>query len=336
MPLSNHKLQLALLFASILLSLHCGSSSFGLYALGQELWRTLVCTNCDETLATVVLFELRMPRTLLAALCGGALAAAGVVSQGLFRNALASPSILGTSAGGGMFAVLAFYLLPVVSHWLTLPLFAFAGALLASVVVLSCARSVSIERLLLVGFALNTFFAAVTSLYVYLALEEFHKVSAIMNWLMGGFAGRSWQHIQLMLLPLGIGLIFAYYIGIRLDILSLGEEVASSLSVNTHKLRYQAILALALLVGASVAVAGALPFIGLMIPHLARMWHGASHRNLLIKSFLYGSSFVLLIDSITREISGAHELNVGIVTALVGGIFFLVMLVFKQQSSPAH
>ena len=333
MPVSNHKLQLVILLASILLSLQCGSSGFDLFTLGQELWRSLTCNDCDQTLATVVLFELRLPRTLLAALCGGALAAAGVISQGLFRNALASPSILGTSAGGGLFAVLAFYLLPVVSHWFALPLFAFAGALLASAVVLSCARNVSVERLLLIGFALNTFFAAVTSLYVYLALEEFHKVSAIMNWLLGGFSGRSWQHIQLMLLPLGIGLVFACRIGIRLDILSLGEEVASSMSIDTRKLRYHAILSIALLVGASVAVAGALPFIGLMIPHLARMWHGASHRNLLIKSALYGSSFVLVIDSLTREVSGAYELNVGIVTALVGGMFFLALLVFKKQSS---
>ncbi|MDE3269618.1 MAG: iron ABC transporter permease [Pseudomonadota bacterium] len=331
---SSHKFQGVILLASILLSMQCGSSSFDLLALVRELWSFLTCVDCaDKTLATIILFELRMPRTILAAMCGGALAAAGVISQGLFRNALASPSILGTSAGGGLFAVLAFYLLPVVSHQFTLPLSAFAGALLASVLVLSCARSVSIERLLLVGFALNTFFAAVTSLYVYLALEEFHKVSAIMNWLLGGFAGRSWQHIQFMLLPLSIGLILAYRIGTRLDILSLGEEVASSMNVDTRKLRYQAVLSIALLVGASVAVAGALPFIGLMIPHLARMWHGANHRNLLIKSFLYGSSFVLVIDSFTREVASTHELNVGIVTAMIGGVFFLAMLVFKRPDT---
>ena len=326
---------LLLLLVCVLVSLQCGSSGVNLKMFAQYLWQQGVCfltSNCqqEQELTAVIMFDMRLPRTLVAALCGGALSAAGVISQGLFRNPLASPSILGTSAGGSFFAVLAFYFIPALGHWYTLPFAAFLGALLATMCVLSFAKVLATERLLLIGFALNTFFAALTSLFVFLSLQEYHKISAVLHWLLGGFAGIGWQHLQLLILPTMLGLYLGYRLCIQLDVLSLSEDVASSMSVDTSKLRSLAILSISLLVGASIAVAGSLPFIGLMIPHVCRMFYGASHRRLLTKSIVIGMSFTLLTDSVARVAGGVHELNVGIITALLGGIFFLIILTFSS------
>lgn len=323
----------------VLLSLHVGSSGLGLVTLATLLHDWFVCqvsSSCVrlDPLATVIFFELRLPRTVIAALCGGALAAAGVLSQGLFRNALASPSILGTSSGGGCGAVLAFYCGSALHHWYSLPLAAFTGALLVTALVILLAQRyfiASTERLLLAGFAVNTFCGALTSFIIFLLIEEHYRISSVLHWLFGGFDGKSWPHVPLLLLPCLLGSLLCYRVCVRLDVLCLREEVARSLSIDIVRLRALAIVAIALLVGSAVAVAGALPFVGLMIPHICRLLYGAGHRNLLSKSIVNGMSFTLLVDVLTRVLGGVREIDAGIVTALIGGPFFLFVLLQQQR-----
>ena len=320
----------------VLLSLHVGSSALGLVALAELLLACVAGGGCAaaDPLAAVIFFELRVPRTLIAALCGGALAAAGVVSQGMFRNALASPAVLGTSTGGGLGAVLVFYGGAALHHWYSLPLAAFTGALLVTGLVIFLAQRhlmASTERLLLAGFAINAFCGALTSLVIFLLMEEHYRISSVLHWLFGGFAGRGWQHLPLLLLPCVLGIVLCYRLCVRLDALCLREEVARSLGINLVRLRAVAIVAIALLVGSTVAVAGALPFVGLMIPHVCRLFYGAGHRNLLGKSIINGMSFVLLVDVVTRWLGGVRELDAGIVTALLGGPFFLLVLLQQNR-----
>lgn len=325
--------------ALLLLSLHVGSSGLGLADLLALLRDELVCqlgSACatSDPLVAVVFGELRLPRTLIAALCGGALAAAGVVSQGLFRNALASPAVLGTSSGGGLGAVLAFYGGAVLHHWYSLPLAAFGGALLVTALVIMLAQRcliASTERLLLAGFAINAFCGALTSFVIFLLIEEHYRISSVLHWLFGGFDGKGWPHIPLLLLPCLLGTVLCYRICSRLNALCLREEVARSLGINLVRVRAVAIVAIALLVGSSVAVAGALPFVGLMIPHVCRMFYGAEHRNLLSKSIINGMSFTLLVDVLTRWLGGVRELDAGIITALLGGPFFLLVLLQQNR-----
>ena len=323
----------------LLLSLHIGSSGLGLPVLSALLRDWLVCQLGGaclplDALASVVFFELRLPRTLIAALCGGALAAAGVVSQGLFRNALASPAVLGTSSGGSFGAVLAFYGGAALYHWFSLPLAAFTGALLvtAGVIVLAQRHLIaSTERLLLAGFAINAFCGALTSFVIFLLIEEHYRISSVLHWLFGGFDGKGWPHIPLLLLPCLLGTALCYRLCVRLDALCLREEVARTLGINLARLRAMAIAAIALLVGSTVAVAGALPFVGLMIPHVCRLFYGAGHRNLLGKSVINGMSFTLLVDVLTRWLGGVRELDAGIITALIGGPFFLFVLLQQNR-----
>ena len=325
--------------ALLLLSLHTGSSGLGLPALLALLrdWFTCqlgeVCVELDP-LAAVVFVELRIPRTLIAALCGGALAAAGVVSQGLFRNALASPAVLGTSSGGGLGAMLAFYGGAALHHWYSLPLAAFAGALLVTAGVIFLAQRhliASTERLLLAGFAINAFCGALTSLIIFLLIEEHYRISSVLHWLFGGFAGRGWPHVPLLLLPCLLGSVLCYRICVQLDALCLREEVVRSLGISLVRLRALAIVAIALLVGSTVAVAGALPFVGLMIPHVCRLFYGAGHCNLLGKSIINGMNFTLLVDVLTRALGGVREFDTGIITALLGGPFFLFVLLQQDR-----
>ena len=331
MLLSTTKATL-LLIIGLIVSLQVGGSEIGWLDL-LKLFRCWWTGQQVDQVAETIFLTIRIPRTIVAALCGGALAAAGVISQGLFGNVLASPAILGTSSGGSFCAVLAFFFSASVYHWYSVPLAAFAGALVVtSLLIVVAGQGISGTRLLLVGFATNTFFGALTSLLIFLLIEEQYKIASVLHWLFGGFNGRTWQHLQLLIGPVVIGFVICRMIVGRLDTLFLGEGVAQSLGVKLRQLNYLAIAAIALLVGSTVAVAGTLPFIGLMIPHVCRLVYGAQHGRLLIFSFIHGMSFTLLIDIVARLLGGAREIDVGIMTTLIGGPFFLGVLLWQKTS----
>ncbi len=318
-------LALLALLAALLAALQVGAADYGL----QDVLK-------DETARTVML-EIRLPRLIVAALAGAALSAAGVLSQGLFRNPLASPSILGTEAGASLAAAFAFHAGLAFAAWWTLPLAAFGGALASTAVLFALARRGERNRptplatLLLAGFALNALLGAGTSLLLSLLLEDFQRSSAALHWLLGGFAGKGAEHIPTIALPAVLGFALAVRLAPRLDALSLGEDVAQSLAVDLASMRRATFGAVALLVGGAAAVSGAVPFVGLVVPHLTRSMAGPRHGTLLVLSTVNGATLMLLCDLVARTIRSPRELEVGVITALLGAPFFLALLLRKDR-----
>jgi len=323
-----------LLVLSFVLSVSVGASGFTPLDLFHSFRAARAAPDGHLALARTVLLSIRLPRTLTAGLTGGALAAAGVASQGLFRNALASPSVLGTEAGGSFGAVLLFYFGAAYWHWLSLPLAAFVGALGATAFIFVLAArgpTRTIEFLLLAGFAVNALAGALSSLVVSLSLEDYQKTGAIMHWLLGGFAGKGWEHVWMAAPPMVAGFALVIWLAPRLDVLALGEDVAASLSVDMRFLRRASIVAIAVLVGTAVAVAGAIPFVGLVVPHFTRLIAGPQHRRLVWLSTINGMSLVMLADLVARTIRAPAEIEVGILTSLIGAPFFLVLLLSQKK-----
>jgi iron complex transport system permease protein len=329
-------LSTALLGIAFFFAISLGTSGVSLWDLLQIL---LGSSNAETPdLARTILLNIRLPRVLVAALCGGAMAGAGVASQGLFRNALASPSVLGTESGGSLAAVLLFYLGPKVAHIYAMPLAAATGALLTTMIVLRMAkasRGAPLEVLLLTGLAISTLFSAVVSLVISLSLEDYQKAGAIMHWLLGGFSEKGWEHVVLSALPTIFGLALLLHLAPKLDVLSLGEDVARSLSLDVHKTRRLTIATVSILVGGALATAGALPFVGLVVPHLSRQMVGPSHRRLAIVATINGMTLTILADLLARTVRAPAEIEVGIVTALIGAPFFLHQLA-KRSRQVSH
>jgi len=285
-----------------------------------------------------ILWQIRLPRLCAAAMCGIALAVAGVIVQGVFRNPLGSPSLLGIESGGALAAVLVFYLgFGKLSLW-TVPIAALIGAGVTMAIILTLARknpSWPIEHFVLTGFALNAIQLALTSLLVALVLEQHAQGTAVLQWMFGTLQSRGWEHVLLGLPLLIIGIFMSIRLANRLDTLSLGEEVTTSLGIDVQKLRQQAIVAAALLVGSAISIAGTIPFVSLVVPHLTRSIQGPSHRKLLIGAALNGVTVLVLADLIARTIRHPAELELGIVTTLVGTPLFLWMLIGRRRGRSA-
>ena len=278
-----------------------------------------------DALARTVVWDLRMPRTLVGVVVGASLAASGVAMQAFFRNALASPGLLGVSAGGALGAVSALALGgAAVSIW-TVPAASVAGAFLATGAVMALARrGASPEHLLLSGVALNAIFGAGTSFLLALSAGQ-HQVSGqILFWLMGGIENRTWEHVWIGLPAILLCCAMLLPTGRSLNLLSLGEPSAQSLGVDVRRLRWQLIGLSTLLTALATAVGGVVGFVGLVVPHLLRLGFGPDHRRLLPLSMLAGAALVLLCDLPTRFLPGGMRL--GVMTALLGGPFLLWML----------
>lgn len=315
--------------ASVLLSMGIGGSGLTF----SDIWQALTQPQESEAVTRTILFDVRLPRIVIAVLCGMALSGAGVLSQGMFRNPLASPSIIGTTAGGSSAAAMAFYFGIHSWHWLSLPMAAFAGAAFATLMIYSIAsyrRFFVIEHLLLAGFTLNAFLGSLTSLVISLVLEDHEKFPSAMYWLMGGLNAKSWSHVLFATIPISIGLVFAYQVCRKLDVLALGDEIATSLSINTSHLKRNCILIIALLVGTSISIAGAITFVGLIVPHISRLLVGPSHRRLLLLSIVNGISLVVIADTVARTARAPLEIPVGVLIALLGAPFFFWLLFQKD------
>lgn len=296
--------------------------------------------TAGEAWAWTVLIELRLPRVLTAIFCGAALGAAGAISQGLFRESLASPTIIGTEAGGSLAAALVFYFGAAMQHWLILPLAALAGALLASLLVIAVARRAAgygsatpVGTLLLAGFAVNALLGAAISLLVTLAMEDPQRAARALSWLVGGLAARGYEHVGIVLVCFVLGTVLLWSLAPRLDVLSLGEQTAASLAIDPVGLRRRALAAMAILVGGAVSVAGAIPFVGLVVPHAVRRLAGPQHQHVLVLSAINGASLVLLADGMARSLRAPMELQVGVLTAFVGAPFFLMLLWSRRDRS---
>lgn len=285
-----------------------------------QLWEGMV--RRDE-FAAVVLWQIRLPRLVVAMLVGAALSASGVVMQAYFRNNLASPGLLGVSAGGSAGAVVAIGVGLAGWSLVTVPLCAMVGALLATGAVLGLARrGASTERLLLSGVALNALLGAVTSYVLSAQTLTYERNAQILFWLLGGLEDRTWEHAA-MAAPIVLAALCLAPLGRPMDLLSLGADEAASLGVDVRGLRRRLLALSTALTALATCVAGTVGFVGLIVPHILRRLVGPEHRRLLPLSMIAGAAFVVGCDLIGR-LSG--ELRLGIVTSLIGGPFFLWLL----------
>ena len=276
-----------------------------------------------DDLAATVLWNIRLPRMLVAMLVGSALAASGLVMQAYFRNSLASPGLLGVTSGGAAGAVVMIGLGWASASILVLPVAAILGALLATgVVVLLARRGASTERLLLAGVALNALLGAVTSYVLSNFTLTYERNVKILFWLLGGLEDRTWEHV-IMASPIVVAAALLWPLGRPMDLLSLGAREAQSLGVDVKRLRRSLLALSTVLTALATSVAGTVGFVGLIVPHLLRLLIGPEHKRLVPLTLIGGAAFVLACDLVGRSAGG---LRVGIVTSLVGGPFFLWLL----------
>jgi iron complex transport system permease protein len=282
----------------------------------------------------LVMREIRLPRALLAALIGGGLGLSGAALQGYLRNPLAEPGIIGISGSAALGAALALYTGLSAAFPLALPLMALAGAAVATLLVQALAAGVAGSiTLILAGVAVSSLAGALTALVLNLAPNPF-AASEIVYWLLGSLADRSMLHVWLAapFILAGMGLLTA--LGPALDALTLGEDAAASIGVTLGRTRALAVVGTALAVGGGVAVAGAIGFVGLVVPHLVRPLVGGMPSRLLPAPALGGAALVLAADVAVRLIAPDRDLKLGVLTALVGAPFFL-WLVWRSRRSLA-
>lgn len=322
-------LLIALLLA-ITFSVANGSSNIPYGDVASILVQHLGVPNASEfTDAQVrIVTMVRLPRALVGALVGAALAVSGATMQGIFRNPLADPGIIGVSAGGGLGAVVALTTNFAAGQLWALPLSAFFGGTAAAIAVYSLSLvngRTQIPTLLLAGVALNSFLGAITSSIMLLG-AEYGEVQAILTWLVGGLRGRGIAHMQVLILPTFIGMVLLYVFSRDLNLLLLGEETAQGLGVNVARTRFLLLMIASLLTGAAVSVAGGIGFVGLIVPHALRLLIGPDHRVLLPASALGGAVFLVLCDTVARLVIQPAEMQVGLITAMLGAPFFLFLL----------
>jgi iron complex transport system permease protein len=316
-------LTLTALILMLILSMAIGS----VFIPPIEGWRVLTGAASNETFRTILL-DIRLPRTALIALVGAALAGSGATYQGLFRNPLADPYLIGVAAGAGLGAILAMSL-----NWpytmlglLAVPLAAFIASLFTVYLVYTFAhigRTVPTTNLILAGVAVSSF---ATSITTFLMLRSTGEVRRAIGWLLGGVSLIGWD-VTLALIPyLAIGMTILVLTGYSLNLLQFGDDQAAQMGLNVRRAKFIIIVAASLVTAAAVSFAGIIGFVGLIVPHVVRIWWGVDYRRLIPLSILGGASVLLFADVLSRIVLAPQELPVGIVTALAGAPFFLWVL----------
>jgi iron complex transport system permease protein len=287
----------------------------------------------DSQLASLIVMELRLPRAVLACLVGATLGLSGAVLQGLTRNPLAEPGLMGVSSGAALGAVIAIYTGLAMAFPLATPLLGLAGAFLAALLTLSLGRGGGVLVLILAGAAVSGLMFAGTALALNLAPNPYAAYEISM-WLMGSLADKSWDHVLLAapFMLVGLGLLLGT--GRALDALSLGEVQAESLGVDLRRLRLLVLAGTALSVGAATSVTGAIGFIGLLAPHLVRPLVGHEPRRVLVPAALAGALLLLAADVGTRLLPLDQELKLGVLTGLVGTPFFIWLVLRLKRVAP--
>ncbi|MCL3883379.1 iron ABC transporter permease [Marivita sp. GX14005] len=330
-------LWLALLLACVM------AASLAIGAAGTNLWSALLSLARGEALSVVdrtILWDIRLPRTLMGALVGAALAVSGAVMQGLFRNPLADPGIVGVSAGAGLGAIAAIVLgasllpaavMAALGAYLV-PLAAFAGGWLSTIVLYRVSTRggrTSVATMLLAGIALGALAGAVSGLLVYAADDQ--QLRDLTFWGLGSLAGATWAKLLAAAPIIALALVGAPLLARGLNALALGEAAAGHLGIAVERVKTLAILAVAGATGAAVAVSGGIGFIGIVVPHLLRLASGPDHRALLPNAALLGASLLLGADLVSRTVISPAELPIGIVTAILGAPVFLWILLRRRM-----
>ncbi len=284
---------------------------------------------------SAIVWQVRLPRVLLAGLVGATLAYSGTTYQGIFRNPLAEPYLLGVAAGAGLGATiiiispLAYSLGPLSA----VPPAAFTGAIIAVAVTYLLARVgpvVPVTTLILAGVAVGSIAGAAIS---YLMLTNSDRALPVLSWLLGGFNTASWPRVWLLLPYTAIAALVIFPFARTLNVLQLNEEQARQLGVNVEAVKLTLLVAASLATAAAVAVSGIIGFVGLVVPHVTRLLWGPDHRRLLPLSALLGASFLILADLVARTASPPTEIPVGIITALIGAPFVLYLLRRQRRSA---
>jgi iron complex transport system permease protein len=311
------------LIIMLILSMAIGS----VFIPPTEAWRVLTGVTTNETFRTILL-DIRLPRTVLIALVGAALAGSGATYQGLFRNPLADPYLIGVASGAGLGAIVAMSV-----KWpytmlglLAVPLAAFIASLLTVYLVYTFAhigRTVPTTNLILAGVAVSSFATAITT---FLMLHSSGEVRRALGWLLGGVSLVGWD-VTLALIPyLALGMTMLVLTGYALNLLQFGDDQAAQMGLSVRRAKFIIIVAASLVTAAAVSFAGIIGFVGLVVPHIVRIWWGVDYRRLIPLSIIGGASVLLFADVLARIVLAPQELPVGIVTALAGAPFFLWVL----------
>lgn len=280
-----------------------------------------------------ILWNVRIPRTIVAALVGINLSLAGVVLQGIMRNPLASPSTIGVSAGAGLVGLIFLILFP--QYYYLAPIGSFLGALGATMLIYGLAWNGGVmpTRMILAGVAVSSLFGAGNN-----ALMTFYpdRVSGVLNFMVGGLASITWGDLKLIFPYTIICGTILMFLPTRLNVLMLGDEVSTGLGLNVEKTRFLFIILSSFLAGSAVSVVGLLGFVGLMVPHITRMLIGSDHKYLLPACIFTGASFVMICDTVSRVLFSPIEIPVGIIISAIGAPFFLYLLRGKGGMSYGH
>jgi len=321
-----YALLLPVLLLVLLLALTVGPVDISLGKAWQDWARGLT------SIETLILFELRLPRALLALSIGATLGLAGAALQGLLRNPLAEPGIIGVSNGAALGAVVVFYYGLSGLAWFLLPLGGLLGAMVAvAVIFLLVGRSRSIVTLILAGIAINAVGGALIALALNFAASPY-AMQEIVFWLLGSVANRSINDVYIALPFMAAGWAMMLYCGRFLNALTLGEETARSMGFDVVKMRLLLVLGVTASVGAAVSVAGNIGFVGLVVPHLLRPFVAFEPRRLLLASMVAGAILLLAADIAVQLLSATREMKLGVITSLVGAPFFL-FLILKSRNT---
>jgi iron complex transport system permease protein len=313
---------LIFLFIALLLSLAIGS----VFLSPAELWEVLMGRGTE--ISASILWKIRLPRTVLIALTGAALGGSGATYQGLFRNPLADPFLIGVASGAGLGAVIAMSIRWPYSFWglMAIPMAAFIAALLTVFIVYTLARvgrTIPTTNLILAGVAFSSFATSLTS---FLMLRSTNEVRRALGWLLGGASQSGWTAILAITPYLIIGLGILLVSGHTLNLLQFGDDQAQQLGLNVTRAKRILLISSSLATAAAVAFSGIIGFIGLIVPHILRLWGSADYRRLIPLSILGGATALLISDVIARIVLAPQEIPVGIITSLAGAPFFLWVL----------
>jgi len=322
---------LAAVIISFIIALVHGSTDIPLRTVIQALFSA----EGDLARYAIIIRRIRLPRIALSFLVGSGLALAGVVFQGVIRNPMVDPYIVGISAGAGTAVtfVIVYNLSFSLFYFSTIPLFAFVGALLTVMLVYNLARvgsKIPVMTFLLAGVATAFMLDAVRSFVMVLGTQDLQRV---VFWLMGSLSGTSWSDITMILPYYLLGLLPIIFFANDLNLILMGEESAHHLGLNVEKVKKLLIAGATLVTAAVVAVSGSIGFIGLVVPHIARLLIGPDHRKLLPLAAVLGGVFLMLSDMLARSLLPPLEIPVGIITALVGGPYFIYLLRRRKSES---
>ena len=323
-----------ILVVGLFLSVRLGPWDIGLGDIVQVLAAKLLGIGSAPDPATeAIIWYGRGPRTLTGALVGFSLGCAGTIMQGIFKNPMASPGVIGTSSGAALGAVTAIYFGLAATNIYAVPAFAVVFAFLSMLIVLLISTTgglTSRYTLLLAGIAFNAIFSAMTSLLIVLSTDQFDMARKIVGWLMGDLTNRSWEHVLIVLIIALVGSLASMLYARDLNIIMLSEEIAANLGVNVFWARSVLLFLAAMLTGGAIAVAGAIGFVGLVAPHIMRSFVGADNRILIPVAGMLGAALVVYSDCVVR-LWGGGGLRIGVLTALLGGPFFLHLIIRDRK-----